>query len=104
MKRKILIVDDEQSIADLVEVYLSNEGMEVLKCYNGQDALDCIKKEDLSLAVLDVMLPDIDGYKLCQEIRKEHFLSCHHADCPDRGHRQDPGTYHRRGRLHYQAF
>ena len=47
--------------------------MEVLKCYNGQDALDCIKKEDLSLAVLDVMLPDIDGYKLCQEIRKEHF-------------------------------
>ena len=73
MKRKILIVDDEQSIADLVEVYLSNEGMEVLKCYNGQDALDCIKKEDLSLAVLDVMLPDIDGYKLCQEIRKEHF-------------------------------
>ena len=56
MKRKILIVDDEQSIADLVEVYLSNEGMEVLKCYNGQDALDCIKKEDLSLAVLDVML------------------------------------------------
>ena len=73
MKRKILIVDDEQSIADLVEVYLSNEGMEVLKCYNGQDALDCIKKEALSLAVLDVMLPDIDGYKLCQEIRKEHF-------------------------------
>ena len=46
MKRKILIVDDEQSIADLVEVYLSNEGMEVLKCYNGQDALDCIKRKD----------------------------------------------------------
>ena len=73
MKRKILIVDDEQAIADLVEVYLSNEGMEVLKCYNGKDALDCIRKEELSLAILDVMLPDIDGYKLCQEIRKEHF-------------------------------
>ena len=75
MKRKILIVDDEQAIADLVEVYLSNEGMEVLKCYNGKDALDCIRKEELSLAILDVMLPDIDGYKLCQEkmcIRDSH--------------------------------
>ena len=72
MKRKILIVDDEQSIADLVEVYLSNEGMEVLKCYNGQDALDCIKKEDLSLAVLDVMLPDIDGFQILKQIREKY--------------------------------
>lgn len=73
MKRKILIVDDEQAIADLVEVYLINEGFEVLKFYNGKDALDCIQKEELSMAILDVMLPDIDGYKICQEIRKEHF-------------------------------
>ena len=72
MKRKILIVDDEQSIADLVEVYLSNEGMEVLKCYNGQDALDCIKKEALSLAVLDVMLPDIDGFQILKQIREKY--------------------------------
>lgn len=73
MKKKILIVDDEQAIADLVEVYLINEGFEVLKFSNGKDALNCIQKEDLSMAILDVMLPDIDGYQICQEIRKEHF-------------------------------
>lgn len=73
MKKKILIVDDEQAIADLVEVYLTNEGFEVLKFYNGTDALNCINAEDLSMAILDVMLPDIDGFKLCQEIRKEYF-------------------------------
>ena len=48
-EKEILIVDDEQAIADLVEVYLSNEGMEVLKCYNGKDALDCIRKKNCLL-------------------------------------------------------
>ncbi len=73
MKEKIMIVDDETSIADLVEVYLKNDGYEVFKFYNAADALDCAAKEDLSLAVLDVMLPDMDGFTLCQRIREEHF-------------------------------
>lgn len=73
MKEKIMVVDDETSIADLVEVYLKNDGYEVFKFYNAADALDCAAKEDLSLAILDVMLPDMDGFTLCQRIREEHF-------------------------------
>lgn len=73
MKKKILVVDDEQAIADLVEVYLTNEGWEVLKFYNGNDALACIQQEPLSMAILDVMLPGMDGFRLCQKIRESHF-------------------------------
>ena len=68
----ILIVDDEQAIADLVEVYLKNESYNVFKFYNGRDALDCIENMRLDLAVLDVMLPDTDGFSLCQKIRQKH--------------------------------
>lgn len=74
MKEKILIVDDETAIADLVEVYLQNDGYEVYKFYNATDALRCAEQEELSLAILDVMLPDMDGFTLCQEIRKKHFF------------------------------
>lgn len=68
----ILVVDDEQAIADLIEVYLKNEGFKVYKYYNGQDALQCVKSEQLELAILDVMLPDTDGFTLCQKIRENH--------------------------------
>nr|WP_300001728.1 VanR-ABDEGLN family response regulator transcription factor [Tissierella sp.] len=70
----ILIVDDEKEIADLVELYLKNDGYNVYKFYNGNDALDCVKNTSLDMAILDVMLPGIDGFKICQEIRKEHFF------------------------------
>lgn len=58
MNEKILVVYDEREIADLLEVYLKNDGYTVLKCYNGVDALRCIETGELDLAVLDVMLPD----------------------------------------------
>ena len=70
MSVNILVVDDEQSIADLIEVYLKNEGFTIYKFYNGQDALRCVESEQLELAVLDVMLPDIDGFTLCRKIRE----------------------------------
>lgn len=70
----ILIVDDETAIADLVEVYLKNEGYQVYKYYNGRDALDCVEHQALDLAILDVMLPDIDGFTLCQKIRQHHLF------------------------------
>ena len=73
MNEKILIVDDETAIADLVEVYLKNDGYEVYKFYNAMDALHCVMQTELSLAILDVMLPDMDGFTLCQKIR-EHYL------------------------------
>ncbi len=72
MSANILIVDDEQAIADLVELYLKNENYTVFKYYNGQEALACVKREKIDLAILDVMLPDIDGFAICQEIRAQH--------------------------------
>ena len=74
MKEKILIVDDETAIADLVDVYLNNEGFEVRKFYKAKDALHCAMQEELSLAILDVMLPDMDGFTLCQKIREKRLF------------------------------
>lgn len=67
---RILVVDDEKEIAELVALYLKNEGFSVELCFDGQTALDLIRSESFDLAVLDVMLPDIDGFTLCAEIRK----------------------------------
>ena len=68
-----MIVDDEAAIADLVEVYLKNEGYDVFKFYSATEALECVRHEELSLAILDVMMPDMDGFTLCRHIREEHF-------------------------------
>lgn len=72
MSEKILIVDDEQEIADLVAVYLENENYEVFKFYNAADALKCIQNIKLDLAILDVMLPDMSGFQVCQKIRENY--------------------------------
>ncbi len=72
MPDKILVVDDEAEIADLVELYLTNENFLVYKFYSANDALECIKNEQLDLAILDVMLPDISGLEICQKIRENY--------------------------------
>lgn len=72
MNDKILVVDDEQEIADLVAIYLENEGFTVYKFYNPTEALNCIQTETLDLAVIDVMMPEIDGFTLCRKIREMH--------------------------------
>lgn len=74
MSTSILIVDDEKEIADLIEVYLKNDGYEVYKFYSGMEALKCIETTKLDMAILDVMLPDIDGFRICQKIRENHFF------------------------------
>lgn len=72
MADRILVVDDEAEIADLIEVYLQNENYTVFKFYSAQEALACIRTTELDLALLDIMLPDIDGFCLCQKIRERH--------------------------------
>lgn len=72
MVSNILVVDDEESIADLIELYLKSENFNVFKFYNGQDALNCIEDVKLDLAILDIMLPDIDGFEICRRIREKH--------------------------------
>lgn len=74
MKESILIVDDEREIADLMEVYLNNDGYTVYKFYSGAEALECIESKKIDLAVLDVMLPDIDGFQICRKIREKFFF------------------------------
>lgn len=74
LNESILIVDDEKEIADLIELYLLNDGYTVYKFYNGTDALGCINSTKLDMAILDVMLPDIDGFKICQKIREKYFF------------------------------
>ena len=72
MREKILIVHDEQEIAHLVTLYLANENFTVFKYYNAKDALNCIEKETLDLAILDIMLPDMSGLQICQKIREKY--------------------------------
>lgn len=72
MSDNILIVDDEIEIADLIELYLKNEEYTVYKFYTAKDALACIETTPLDLAILDVMLPDIDGFTLCRKIREQY--------------------------------
>lgn len=68
----ILVVDDEIEIADLIELYLKNEGYNVYKTYSSEKALKIIEKRNIDLALLDIMMPGIDGFTLCQNIRKNH--------------------------------
>ena len=72
MGSKIMIVDDEREIADLVALYLQNENYDVVKAYNGKDALRLVEEEKPDMALLDVMLPDIDGFTILQKIRENY--------------------------------
>lgn len=72
--QQILVVDDEAAIADLLEVYLTNEGFAVQKAATAGQALRFIDSAPPDLAILDVMLPDMDGFTLCQEIRRTRFF------------------------------
>ena len=72
MSEKILIVDDEPEIADLVSLYLQNENFTVYKFYSAIEALNCIGHEKLDMAILDVMMPEMNGFELCKKIR-EHY-------------------------------
>lgn len=68
----ILIVDDEKEIADLVSIYLGNEDFNVYKYYSSNDVLRDLDKMDVDLAILDVMMPEIDGFELCHRIREKY--------------------------------
>ncbi|MFY9440072.1 MAG: response regulator transcription factor [Tepidanaerobacteraceae bacterium] len=69
---RILVVDDEKRIVDLVRLYLEREGYVVDEAFNGEAALDMISKRSYDLIVLDIMLPVIDGWTVCKELRKKY--------------------------------
>jgi DNA-binding response OmpR family regulator len=70
-KKRILIVDDEIKIVEVLKSYLEKEGYTVTSAYNGTDALAAFEKSNPSLAILDLMLPDMTGEDICREIRKK---------------------------------
>ena len=70
-KQKILIVDDDENIANLISLYLTKECYETRIEHDGQSALDAFKEYAPNLILLDIMLPGLDGYEVCREIRRE---------------------------------
>ncbi|MCM3038108.1 response regulator transcription factor [Paenibacillus motobuensis] len=70
MSKQILIVDDDEKIAKLIEIYLLNEGYRVIKADNGLAALDIVGQQEIDLIVLDVMMPGLDGISVCLKIRE----------------------------------
>ena len=67
---RILVVDDQKEILDILNILLSGEGYEVIQAENGKEALDSLKRMEFDLIILDVMMPQFNGYQTCIEIRK----------------------------------
>src|SRR5690348_7593431 len=84
-REKILIVDDENEIGELICLYLAKEGYQTLTVFDGYSALDMVEKHKPELIILDIQLPDLDGFEVCLELRKMTkapilFLSCKGED------------------------
>ncbi len=72
--KKILIVDDEIDVVEVVTVLLEHEGYEILKAYDGQEALDVIEEVVPDLVILDIMMPKIDGVEVCRRMREKEEM------------------------------
>ena len=70
MADKVLVVDDEKLIVKGIKYSLEQDGMEVSCAYDGREALDLIKANNYDIILLDVMLPEMDGYTVCQQVRE----------------------------------
>lgn len=70
MRSKILVVDDDDEIRNLLEICLTNEGFNVVKAFDGEDALNILEKESIQLIILDVMMPKLNGMEVCSIIRR----------------------------------
>ncbi|MCM3600945.1 response regulator transcription factor [Robertmurraya korlensis] len=69
---RVLIVEDDQQIAELVELYMKNDGYEIEKAGDGQEALQMLERTLPDLIILDIMMPKMDGLKFCKEVRKNN--------------------------------
>lgn len=69
-KETILVCDDDKNIVDAIEIYLTQEGYQVVKAYDGEEAIEKLQKEDIQLLIIDVMMPKLDGIRATLEIRK----------------------------------
>ncbi|MDF2593703.1 MAG: response regulator transcription factor [Clostridia bacterium] len=67
---KVLIVDDDANISELISLYLKKEGYQTKEVYNGREALETFEEYRPDIVLLDIMLPEVDGYDVCKEIRR----------------------------------
>lgn len=74
MKERILVVDDEVEIAELIALYLRNDGFEVVVCHDGAQAFAALETHTPDLAILDVMLPDMSGFDILKKLREQYFF------------------------------
>ena len=74
MQSRVLIVDDDSDIRNLISVYLENEGMYTVQSENAIDALEQLEKKDFDLIILDIMMPKMDGIQACMRIRQERNM------------------------------
>ena len=70
MGRKVLVVDDEKLIVKGIRFSLEQDGMEVYCAYDGEEALQLVKEQKFDIILLDVMLPKLNGFEVCQQIRE----------------------------------
>ncbi|WP_339166382.1 response regulator transcription factor [Brevibacillus sp. FSL L8-0520] len=71
---KLLVVDDDPHIRELVRVFLQNEGFDILEAPDGQEALAVMESDQADLVILDIMMPRMDGWELCRELRKHYDI------------------------------
>ena len=70
----ILVCDDDKDIVDAIDIYLTQEGYQVLKAYNGEEAIKVLKEKEVDLLIIDVMMPRLDGIRATLKIREEMSL------------------------------
>ena len=71
----ILVCDDDKEIVDAIDIYLSQEGYQILKAYDGLQAIEIMKKEEVHLILLDIMMPNLDGIRATRKIRETSGVS-----------------------------
>jgi DNA-binding response OmpR family regulator len=72
--KTILVVDDDKEIANLISIYLQNEGFQILQAHDGHEALTLLKDSPVSLIILDIMMPGIDGMEVCRKVRESSAI------------------------------
>ena len=70
-KNNVLVVDDDKEIVDAIEIYLKNEGINVIKAYDGLEALEVLMENNVQLILMDIMMPNMDGLRTTMKIRQE---------------------------------
>lgn len=102
--QKILVCDDDKQIVEAIDIYLTGEGFQVIKAYDGLEALELLKTNEVNLMIVDVMMPGLDGIRTTLKVRETSSIPIIILSGQVRRFRQDSGTEHRSRRLYHKAL